>query len=173
MRCVFSLLLSLLVVVSAVAKPAKSPAATRSPVIHLAPDFSFPAAGNKARSLRSLRGQPVVLFIAASAETKLFRKQVALLRRGYSKFASRQAIFVAALGQGGGPIASNVPFVVANNGDGIAGSYGVSGKFAVAIIGKDGNLDYQTDKVLPPERILDVIGNGYPVQEESRREIQR
>ena len=40
-----------------------------------APDFTFEGVGGK-KSLRSLRGQPVVLVIAKSPRTKAFRKEI-------------------------------------------------------------------------------------------------
>ena len=42
-------------------------------------------------------------------------------------------------------------------------------KFNIVIIGKDGNVDYQTSKVLPPERVRDVIQNSYAVQANTGR----
>lgn len=165
MRTAFSLLLGL-------ALAASLPAAT---VVHLAPDFTFPSAGVKARSLRSMRGQPVVLLLADSPDTRGFRKQIKLLRRGYSQFASRQAVFMAAFRQGGGPVQSDVPFVLVNDGARVAAAYGLKAEddFAVAIIGRDGNIDYLTDHVIAPERMIDVIQNAAPVQMEGRKEVER
>ena len=114
-----------------------------------------------------------MLVFADSPQTGAFRKQLKVLPRAYSRFASRQAVFAAAFREGPGPIPSNVPFVLVNNGAAVAAAYGVTGKFGVAIIGKDGNVDYMADHVVPPERMNDVIQNAYPVQEEARREIQR
>ena len=166
------LLLTLLAATAGAApkKKTEAPAERRiQPVVRLAPDFTFPGAGNKARSLRSLRGQPVVLLIAESPRTGAFRKQLDRLRNTYSQFASRQTIFIAALRQGEGPIRSDLPFVVANNGPAVSEAYGVRDSFNIAIIGKDGNVDYQTRKVLPAQRIQDVIQNSFVVQREIRK----
>jgi hypothetical protein len=161
MRPVLILLLALLF-------PAVLPAAQ---VVHMAPDFSFPAVGTKARSLRSARPQPVVLIIADSNKIKFYRKQIALLRKGYQRFAARQTLFVMAM-LDGSPVESNVPFLLANNPAAVAKAYGAQ-CFAVAIIGRDGNLDYETGKPVTPERIIDVIQNAAPVQEESRAAASR
>ena len=57
----------------------------------------------------------------------------------------------------------------ANDGAAVASAYGVQGKFNIAIIGKDGNVDYQTRKILPASRVNDVIQNSYAVQSNTGR----
>jgi hypothetical protein len=66
-------------------------------------------------------------------------------------------------------VKSNIPFVVANNGAAVASAYGTHGDFALAIIGRDGNLDYVTDKVRTGQRVRDVIINNYSVQAATRK----
>ncbi len=143
-------------------------AASFAEVVHPAPDFTFPSA--RARSLRALRGQSVVLLIARSQRERDFKKQVKYLREIYREFASKEVVFVAALAEGEGPIVSDIPFAIANNGAAVASAYGVAGKFNIVIIGRDGNIDYQTSKVLPPERVRDVIQNAFPVQSAARKQ---
>ncbi len=138
-------------------------------VIHLAPDFAFPAAGNKPRTLRGLHGQPVVLFIAKSPTVKPFRKELEQFDRKYSRFASEQVIFVAAFRQGDGPVKSDVPFSVALNGGAVADAYGMVGDFNAVIIGRDGNIDAQTSSVLTAQRIIDIIQNSYVPQAQTRK----
>ncbi len=138
-------------------------------VIHLAPEFTFIGAGDKARSLRSLRGQPVVLVIADSPKSGALKKQLKNLEEIYQQLASKGVVLVAAIGTGDGPIPSNIPVAVANNGAAVAASYGVNKGFQIAIIGRDGNLDYQTDRVLAPERVRDVIQNSFDVQSSARK----
>ena len=141
-----------------------------SPVVRPAPDFTFDGPAAK-RNLRSLRGQPVVLLIARSPKDSAFRKQLKLLAPVYSEFASRGTIFVAAFSERGGEVFSNIPFVVAANGPSVAAAYGQREELLVAIIGRDGNLDYSTHQVLPAFRIREVIQNNYDVQNASRRVI--
>lgn len=154
---------------AAVTNPNKAPNPTvptpTSGIVHLAPDFTFPGIG-KSQSLRGVRGQPVVLLIARSPKDGGFKSQVKILKEIYQQFANKQVVFVAAFSGEPGPIKSDIPFVIANNGPGVAGAYGVSEKekFTIAIIGKDGNLDYQTNKVLNANRVRDVIQNSYAVQ---------
>lgn len=131
-------------------------------VVRPAPDFAIP--GVKAKSLKGLRGQPIVLLIATSPKNGDFKGQTKYLKEIYSEFASKQVVFIAAFTDDAGVIKSDIPFVVANNGPAVAGAYGVTDKFNIVIIGKDGNVDYQTKKVLPPERVRDVIQNSYSVQ---------
>jgi peroxiredoxin len=138
-------------------------------VVRLAPEFVIPGPGGKAKGLRSLRGQAVVLLIAKSPDTGAFKKQLKYLRETYEQFAGKQVVFVAAFAEGTGPVKSNIPFAVASNGPAVVSAYGVQGEFNLVIIGKDGNVDYQTEKVCPPERVRDVIQNSFVVQEDSRK----
>ena len=138
-------------------------------VVRLAPDFTFPGPG-KVRSLRSLRGQSVVLVIARSPREGDFRKQLKYLREIYQQFASKEVVFIAALREGQGPIESNIPFAVAANGAGVADAYGAADDFQIVIIGRDGNIDYQTKKVLTSERVRDVIQNSYTIQSSARKQ---
>jgi hypothetical protein len=140
----------------------------RSAVVAPAPDFALNVPG-KNRGLRSLRGQAVVLLITRDVGVRPFKKQLEQLAPVYQEFAGKGVIFVAALEKGEGPVRSNIPFVTAVDGPGVAQRYGVTGKFAIAIIGRDGNIDYQTDQVLPGARVRDVIQNSFAVQRESRR----
>lgn len=133
-------------------------------VVRLAPEFTIPGLGHKSRSLKSLRGQPVVLLIARSPRVGDFKAQAKNLEEIYQQFASKQVVFVAAFSEEPGVIKSNIPFSVADNGPAVAGAYGVTDKFQIVIIGRDGNVDYQTRKVLPPERVRDVIQNSFAVQ---------
>jgi hypothetical protein len=139
-------------------------------IARLAPDFTF--RGAQVHSLRGLRGQAVVLIIADSPHTGAFKKQLRNLDEYYSDFASRQTVFVAAFRkqESDGAVRSNVPFIIASNGPAVAAAYG-AGKadMYVAIIGKDGNLDYLTSKKLPGARVRDVIQNSYAVQSSSRK----
>jgi len=137
-------------------------------VVRLAPDFSWDGVGSKRATLRSLKGQPVVLIVAKSAKEKIFRKQAARLKEIYQEFASRNVVFVAAFEEEGGVVPSDVPFVVASNGAKIAADYQIEGKFGVVIIGTDGNVDMQTSKLIPASRIRDVVINSYASQSAER-----
>jgi peroxiredoxin len=138
-------------------------------VVRKAPDFSWPGAGNKSRSLRSLRGQPVVIVIADSPRSGTFRKQVKWLEDNYTQLASKGAVFVAAFRSGEGPVKSDIPFIVANNGAAVASAYGVEGEFALAVVGRDGNLDYVTDRIRTGQRVRDLIINNYANQAATRK----
>ena len=143
-------------------------AASHAEVVRLAPDFGFPGPGKK-QTLKSLRGPAVVLLITKTPKNRAFKKQLKYLKEIYEQFASKQVVFIAVLGDGAGPVASDIPFVVATNGPAVASAYGATDDFALVIIGKDGNVDYQTTKVCPPERVRDVIQNSFVVQEGSRK----
>ena len=143
--------------------------ASQAAVVRFAPEFTFPGPG-KTQSLKGIRGQAVVLLIAKTPKNRAFKKQVKYLKEIYEQFASKQVVFIAALGDGAGPVQSDIPFVVASNGAAVASAYGAQDDFTIVIIGKDGNIDYQTNKVCTPERVRDVIQNSFMVQESSRKE---
>lgn len=138
-------------------------------VARLAPDFSLQSGGGKRATLKGLRGQPVVLMVAKSANDHLFRKQAKRLKEMYQQFASRNVVFVAAFQEEGGRIPSDVPFVIAGNAAKIAADYQVEGPFCLIVIGKDGNVDLQTSRLVPASRIYDVVRNSYTAQAEQRK----
>lgn len=138
-------------------------------VVRLAPDFSWQGTGGRRATLKSLRGQPVVLMVAKSANERAFRKQVKRLREMYQQFAGKNVVFIAALQEEGGRIPSDVPFVTANNAAKIAADYQAAGDFNLIIIGRDGNVDLQTSRGVPATRIYDVIRNSYVAQAEQRK----
>lgn len=151
-------------------KPAVLREVKIKPVPRPTPNFSFPGPGGRTQTLSSLRGQPVVLLVADSPKNGAFRKQLDYIAPLYSEFATRKAVFIAAFTrEGDGPVKSNVPFAVANNGPSVAAAYNVTGKFNAILIGPDGNVNYQTSKVVPGFRIRDVMQNSYPVQAQMRR----
>lgn len=138
-------------------------------VVRLAPEFTWAGPGNKHLSLKSLRGQPVVLIVADSVRNGAFRKQAKRLKEIYQDFANRNVVFFAAFEKDEpGVIPSDVPFVVADNGAKIAADYQVQGGFAVIVIGPDGNVDMQTSKLAPATRIRDVVINSFPAQSAER-----
>lgn len=140
-------------------------------VVRPAPDFSWQGPG-KHNTLKSLRGQPVVLIVAKSARDGAFRKQAKRLKDLYQEFAGRNVVFVAAFEEEGGVIPTDVPFVIANDGAKISADYQVSKHFGVIVIGVDGNQDLVTSKIVPASRIKDVIVNSYPVQSSERSKKQ-
>ena len=143
-------------------------ASAQAGVVRPAPNFTW----GIGRTLKSWKGQPVVLLIAPSPKSGAFRKQARRIEAVYQEFAARNVVFVAAFTDpeaAGQPIPSNVPFVIANNGAQIAADYGMAGKFALAVIGKDGNLDLNSAQVVPASRIMDMILNNYEQQAPERK----
>ena len=137
-------------------------------VVRPAPGFTWDGP-SRANSLRAVRGQPVVLLIAKSGSVRRFRAQLKKLRPLYQEFASRKVVFVAALADGSESVRSDIPFAIAANGAQVAADYGAERKFNIVLIGKDGNVDYQTDRVLPASRVRDVIANSFVEQTDRRQ----
>ena len=143
-------------------------ASASAEVVRPAPNFTW----GSGQTLKSWKGQPVVLLIATSPRSSAFRKQADRIQAVYQEFAGRNVVFVAAFTDPEAAleqIPSNVPFVIANNGPQIAANYGFDGDFAVAVIGKDGNLDLNSTKVVPSSRIMDMILNNYEQQAAERK----
>ena len=144
-------------------------AACPAEVVNPAPDFSWSYSGTSKTSLRKLRGQPVVLLIAPSPDSRAFRKQANRLEDLYEQFASRGVVFIAAFTRDAtARIPTDIPFVVVGNGAEVAARYGVTEGFYIAVIGKDGNIDLQTSKVQSARKIHDVVINSFEVQKENR-----
>ncbi len=139
-------------------------------VVRPAPDFSWVAAGGVAKSLNSLKGQPVVLLIAPSPRNRDFRAQIRQLQSDYQRLAAKKLVCFAAFTEEAGRVDSNIPFVLAADGPRVGFIYDVPQGFAIAIIGPDGNLDYLTSEVVPAQRVLDVMNNNAAVQEYLRKE---
>lgn len=143
--------------------------AVSAAVVHLAPDFSWEGTGGRPHPLKQLRGQPVVLLIAPSPESKQLRKEIAQVEKGFLELSARKAVFITVFSGQSGVVQSNVPFVNAANGPAVAALYGAKDSaFTVVVIGPDGNIDMQSDKVEPSQRILDVINNTFTAQSAAR-----
>ena len=138
-------------------------------VVRPAPDFGWLKSGEKAASLKSLRGQPVVLVVALSPRQRAFRAQVGQLQKVYQLLGNDEMVAVVAFTAEPGLIRSNIPFVLAANPAAVSSAYGVSSDFAIFVIGKDGNLDALSERVLPGQRIIDIIKNSFAVQHDNRR----
>ena len=113
-----------------------------------------------------------MLVIATSAKSKALRSQLGSFKNVYHDCASRGAVFIAALSDGGA-VQSNIPFALAANPAAVAAAYGMRGDFLIAVIGRDGNLDLVTDKPIAGARVFEVIKNNFDVQEKARRELPK
>lgn len=141
--------------------------AASAAVVRPAPDFTVQV-GDKSKPLSSLKGQPVIIVFADSPSTRAFKRQTAELETMYDHFAASKVVFVAAFKEASQTVRSNIPFLVATQGEAHA-KFGVQRKFAIAILGADGNLDYQTDQELHASRVREVLANSFTVQQAVRR----
>ena len=78
---------------------------------------------------------------------------------------------MAAIENGPQQVLSNIPFVLAANPQQVAADYGVNGKYAIAVIGVDGNVDMITTRLIAPERVRDMVFNNYDSQTEARKPL--
>lgn len=157
----FFLLVATILGVSLVSAPAI--------VVRPAPDFSWTNAEGKTETLKAFKGQPVILVVAPSPRSWSFRAQVGQIQKMYERYAANKAVFVAAFTEEQGVIRSNIPFVVAADGPRVAFEYQTGERFGFAVIGRDGNLDYVTRKVIPAQRLFDIIGASYVPQTAIRK----
>jgi hypothetical protein len=145
-------------------------AALQAEVVREAPAFTWTDSTGSAKPLKNLRGQPVVLVIAKSPREWAFRSQVGQLQKIYARFAAEKLLCVAAFSGEQDLIRSNIPFLTVPDGPGTAAAYEVPTGFAIAVIGADGNLDCFSTRVLPAQRIYDIIVNSYTNQKQLRRD---
>jgi hypothetical protein len=140
-----------------------------SQVVNAAPPFAGGASAGRNIQLSSLRGKPVILLIAPSPRNRAFRSQMSELRGRYERLAAQGLLGFVAFTTEGGRIPSNIPFIEVNDPASTAAAYDVQQGFAIAVIGRDGNLDCLSTKPLPGQRILDLVMNNASVQEGLRR----
>jgi hypothetical protein len=138
-------------------------------VVRKAPNVTWLDSAGRQKGLSALRGQPVVILIAPSPRDRAFRSQLGQLRKMYQRYAANKAVFIAAFTQEGGRIPSNIPFLVAADGPRVGYDYEGGERFRIAFIGRDGNLDYVTNKVIPAQRVYDILGNSFVTQRDLRR----
>jgi len=143
--------------------------AARAEVVRPAPDFLLSGPSGAPGSLSKLRGQPVVVVVASSPRTLAFRRQIARLRNEFERLASQKTLFIAAFTQEPGAVPSNIPFLTAADGPSVAAALGITSGFGIAVIGRDGNLDIVTSRILPGQRVLDIVNNSFVSQQRLRR----
>ena len=149
---------------SAIAAP-KNATPAPSNVLHPAPDFAWIGAGGKTHPAKDFRGQPVVILVAPSPDSRTMRQEAGRIEELYLGLSAKKTIFVAAFTAQTGRVASDVPFAIAANGPAVAAAYGVNSTgFSVIIISPDGNVDMVSNKVEGAQRILDIINNTYQTQ---------
>jgi hypothetical protein len=141
----------------------------RADVVRPAPVFQWVDASGARKSSKDFLGRPVLLIVAESPRQWAFRSQLGQLNKMYERLAAEKIVCVAAFSQTPGVIRSNVPFVTVADGPRVAYDLQAEKGFAIAVIGKDGNLDYFGTKVLPAQRIYDILDNSYLVQKSLRR----
>lgn len=139
-------------------------------VVRPAPNFTWINYSGSAETLKRFQGQPVVLLVAPSPRSWAFRSQVGQLQKVFQRLSATGAVCVAAFTRDTGRIRSNIPFALAQDGPRVAYDYGIEDSFSIAIIGWDGNLDLITNRVTSGQRVLDVVGNSFAVQEALRRD---
>ena len=138
-------------------------------VVRPAPGFSVQV-GNSPRPIQKFQGQQIILLLADSPSNRTFRRQVRELETLYDRFAANRVLFVAAFRTPAKePVASDIPFLIADSGASVLGQYGVQSKFGIALIGADGNLDYVTQQELRASRVREVLQNSFTIQQAARR----
>jgi hypothetical protein len=142
----------------------------RAAVVRPAPNFEMQDLAHGS-SLKSYRGQTVVLLITRSAREKKFRTMVYRLELLYGQFSTEKVIFVAAIETGPQEVKSNIPFALAANPQQVAADYGVQGPYGIAVIGIDGNVDLITEKMIAAERVRDTVFNNYESQSAARKPL--
>ena len=139
-------------------------------VVRPCPVFSWVDSSGAAKSTKDFLGHPVVIVIANSPRQWAFRSQVGQLKQMYERLASEKIVCVAVFSQTSGIVRSNIPFVTVAAGPQVAAAFEVDKGFGIVVIGKDGNIDYFGRKVLPCQRVYDLLNNSFAVQQSLRRQ---
>lgn len=138
-------------------------------VVRPAPIFAWKNAEGTTTTLEKVRGHSAILVITPHVKNWAFRRQLYEIQGAYQSLAAAHVLAFVALTQSLERIPSNIPFVIIANSPQVASAYGASSKFGIAIIGRDGNLDYFSHKVLAGQRIVDIINNSFVAQQAFRR----
>lgn len=144
--------------------------AARAEVARPAPGFLWTDAAGKPQKAEVLRGRPVVVLLADSPRQWAFRSQVGQLQKLYGQLAASGLVCVAAFSQEQGLLRSNIPFLGVSDPAAVCTAFDAPEGFAIALIGPDGNLDFIGNRVLPAQRIFDIIQNSFAVQKKLRRD---
>jgi hypothetical protein len=139
-------------------------------VVRPAPEIAFSAYEGKTRTLSSFKGQPIILLLADSPTRGSYRAQLKELENAFDRLAIRSTVIAAGFKNGHSAAANtNVPVVQLPHGEAVCNALKIKGDFAIVLVGPDGNIDYQTGKVLNINRILEVMQNSYEVQKSARK----
>jgi len=139
-------------------------------VVRPTPEFSWIDASGKLQSVRNLKGQPAVILIAPDPGNWTFRSQVGQLQRVYERLGTHGTLFFAAFTGTPDRVRSNIPFIQVGDGPRVGFLFEATEGFAIAIVGRDGNLDCLSNRVLTGQRVFDVIENSFAMQEALRRD---
>lgn len=142
----------------------------RAEVVRTAPDFAWIDSSGKSKPAKELRGRPLLVLIAESPRQWAFRSQVGQLQKIYQRFAADGLVCIAAFSREPGVIRSNIPFLTVPDGPTTAAAFDTAQGFSISIIGMDGNLDYVSNRVVPAQRIHDIIDNSFAKQKLLRRD---
>ena len=118
MKTLFALAASSAIFAGTIHAAPKVQLATKPQVVgvpHPAPDFPWIGAGGKTYPAKGLRGQPMVILVAPSPDTKGLRQEVGRIQETYLDFAARKAVFFEAFTGRIGRVESNVQFAIAQN----------------------------------------------------------
>ena len=139
-------------------------------VVRPAPQVAFPPADGHARTLKSFKGQPMIVLLADSAKRGDFRTQLKEMEKSFDRLSVRKTVIAAAFKkEDSGEIRSNIPVITLPNGANACEAFQLKGNFAIALIGPDGNLDSITNNILNINRILEVMQNSFEIQKAAHR----
>lgn len=145
------------------------PIALSANVVRPAPNFFWKNLQGETSSLNAVKGRSVVLIVTPDVKDRAFRKQLHEIRGVYQFLGAARVLAFIAFTQSSGRVPADAPYIIISNGARVAQEYGMNSGFGIAVIGRDGNLDYVSNKVVPGQRVLDIINNSFAVQEALRR----
>jgi hypothetical protein len=141
-------------------------------VVRPAPSFSWKNIGGTTSTLQKVRGRSTILIIAPNVEDHAFLSQLREIQGVYQFLGANRVLAFVAFTQSPGRVPSNVPYIIVSNGPQVAHLYGAADKFGIALIGRDGNLDDFSNKVVAGQRVLDIINNSFVVQQTLRGGVE-
>ncbi len=129
-----------------------------------APNLAL-SAGNAsdpaAQSINDLRGLPVILLLTDSPKNDAFLRQIREIEKAAERFAIRKTVFATGIVSApDATIKTTLPLRRLAAADQAFQLLQIKDRHAIVLLGPDGNIDYQTAKVLSANRILEVLQNS-------------
>ncbi|MCS7009238.1 MAG: hypothetical protein NZL93_04800, partial [Chthoniobacterales bacterium] len=129
------------------------------------PEFRWLDYSGKPVSSKNLAGSPIIVLFSPTFKNWQLKQQIKQLEKIYQLLAAEKTLCFLATNQFPQKVISNIPFLFVANPNELSQKLNLPSKFAIAIVGRDGNLDLITHRRQSGQRVLDIIRNSFASQQ--------